>query len=518
MRTPSTHQIKRALISVSDKTGIVDFAIELEKRKVEIFSTGGTYKLLNENNINVKLVKELTNFPEIMNGRVKTLHPGVHAGLLADLGKSEHIKQLDDNNISSIDLVIVNLYPFEETLKNKDSNHQDLIENIDIGGPAMLRASAKNYKWTAVVIDPNHYQTILQKLDNSDNCIDEEFRARLAGEVFSHTAKYDSLIANYFAEYNKLSEIKNLNIGLKSTQSLRYGENPHQKAHLYGNFDSVFEQLHGKDLSYNNIVDIDAASKLIIEFEEEPTVVIIKHTNPCGVGMGRTLLEAYDKAFATDNVSPFGGIMAFNRPMNLEMAEKVHKIFTEVLIAPSYDEDALELLTRKKDRRLIKLDSGLLKESLFHEYKSVSGGMLVQSADNELVDKEKLKVVTDRDPSDNEWKALMFAWRICKHVKSNAIIYCSHDRTLGVGAGQMSRVDSSKIAVSKAKEMGLDLKGCVVASDAFFPFKDGVLNVIEAGATAVIQPGGSIRDEEVIEAANENEIAMVFTGMRHFKH
>lgn len=518
MKSPNTHTIKKALISVSNKTGIVDFAKELTNRNIELYSTGGTFKLLNENGVNVKYVSELTNFPEIMNGRVKTLHPGVHAGLLADLGKEDHIKELEENNLTSIDLLLVNLYPFEETLNNKSSTHADLIENIDIGGPAMLRAAAKNYRWTAVVINPNHYNTILEKMDSSNNCLDEEFRANLAGEVFSHTAKYDSMIANYFADFNKLESPHNLNIGLKSTQSLRYGENPHQKAHLYGNFDEIFQQLHGKELSYNNIVDIDAASKLSIEFDEEPTVVIVKHTNPCGVGTGKTLAEAYDKAFATDNVSPFGGIMAFNRPMNLEMAEKVHKIFTEVLIAPSFDDDALELLNKKRDRRLIKLNTELLKSSLINEYKSVAGGMLVQSSDIELIDKDKLKVATDLEPNDDQWKALMFAWRICKHVKSNAIIYCGPDRTLGIGAGQMSRVDSARIAASKAKEMGLELKGSVVASDAFFPFKDGLLNVIEAGATAVIQPGGSIRDDEVIEAANENDIAMVFTGMRHFKH
>lgn len=515
--TPSEYPIKRALISVSDKTGVVEFARELANLGIEIFSTGGTKALLQSNDIPVKYVTELTNFPEILEGRVKTLHPGVHAGLLADLGKENHRNQLEEHNLSSIDLLVVNLYPFEETLKKENVQHDELIENIDIGGPAMLRASAKNYKWTAVIVNPENYSIAIEQIKESGG-IEESFRAKLAGEVFSHTAHYDSLIANYFNKFNEIEFPKKISISMNSEQSLRYGENPHQSAHLYGGFSKIFTQLHGKELSYNNIIDIDSAAKIISEFDEEPTVAIVKHTNPCGVGRGENLLSAYQKAFATDTVSPFGGIVSFNQEVNIEMATAIHGLFTEVLIAPSFSEEAFELLNKKKDRRLIVADLKKLKSHLNYDFRSVIGGMLIQKSDIEIVDSMKIDVVSDRQPSNEEWKAMLFAWKVCKHVKSNAIVYASDDRTLGIGAGQMSRVDSSRIAVEKSKLMNLTLQNSVIASDAFFPFADGVLEAVNAGATAIIQPGGSVRDADVIKAVNDNNMAMIFTGARHFRH
>jgi phosphoribosylaminoimidazolecarboxamide formyltransferase / IMP cyclohydrolase len=515
--SPNQYPIKRALISVSDKTGIIEFASSLSEMGIELISTGGTHKTLTDAGLSVKGISEVTGFPEIMNGRVKTLHPGVHAGLLADLGKDEHIKQMDEQGFSSIDMLVVNLYPFEETLK-RNADHSMMIENIDIGGPAMLRAAAKNYKWTAVVTSPEKYDEIIAQMRENNNTISEDYRKNLARETFSLTSFYDSVIANYFNSELNIDYPEKLNLGFRKASELRYGENPAQSASLYGDFFEIYEKLHGKELSYNNIVDIDAACKLVIEFEESPACAIIKHTNPAGVGLGKTLDEAYHKAFATDNVSPFGGIFAFNRTLDLKTAETIHKIFSEVIIAPDYEPEALNLLMHKRDRRLIKMDVGKLQSAMKIDYKSVSGGMLAQDHDKELLDKDALRVATDLQPTDEQWKALMFAWRVAKHVKSNAIIYTSSNRTLGVGAGQMSRVDSARIAASKAKEMGLDLKDCAVASDAFFPFADGLLQCVEAGASCVIQPGGSVRDEEVIRAADENNIAMVFTGMRHFKH
>lgn len=519
MKTPSTHKIERAIISVSDKTGIVEFAKKLTDMGIEIYSTGGTKAKLAEAGIPVQSVSALTNFPEIMDGRVKTLHPAIHSGILADLSKQSHIDELEAHNLKSIDLLVVNLYPFEETLK-KEAPHNEMIENIDIGGPTMLRAAAKNYKWTAVVVNPSNYSEVVANLENNEGTLSEELRVRLAGEVFEHTARYDSIISNYFNKYNKIELAPVVNVSFKKEQDLRYGENPHQSAALYGNISEIFDQLHGKELSYNNIIDIDSSARIINEFSDDalPTVAIIKHTNPCGVGRGDNLLTAYDNAFSTDKVSPFGGIIAMNNTLDIAMAEKIHSIFTEVLIAPDFTEEALEHLSKKKDRRLIKLNYEKLKNAQTYELKSVLGGLLSQSADTQLIDKEALKVVTDREPTDDEWEAMMFNWKVCKHVKSNAIVYGNKDRTLGIGAGQMSRVDSSRIAVEKSKLMGLDLQGSIVASDAFFPFADGLLEAVQAGATAVIQPGGSVRDDEVIKAANDNNIAMIFTGMRHFKH
>ena len=512
------YQIKTALISVSNKEGIVDFAKELDAMDIEIFSTGGTEKTLRDAGVRVKSITEITHFPECFDGRVKTLHPAIHSGLLAQLDNAEHLEQLSKFNYHSIDLLVVNLYPFEEKLNIEDITHEELVENIDIGGPTMLRAAAKNYKWTAAIINPRRYNQIIDILKTNNKTIPEKIRLELAGEVFQETAYYDSLISNYFNSYNQIHNPEKYTIGLKLDQSLRYGENPHQEAALYGNFTSIFTQLHGKELSFNNIVDINAAVELINEFDL-PTVAIIKHTNPCGVGSdSNDITKAWEKAYSTDRESPFGGVIAMNAELNLELAKQIDEIFTEVLIAPSFSDSALELLTKKKNRRLLKVDFDKFNQYRSNDLKSVSGGFLVQTPDNILIDEKNTRVVTNRKPTDTEMQALLFGWKVAKHVKSNAIVYCTQDRTLAIGAGQMSRVDSARIAVEKAKLMGIDLKGSVVASDAFFPFPDGLLKAIEAGATAVIQPGGSVRDEEVIKAANEHNIAMVFTGIRHFKH
>lgn len=511
------YQIKTAIISVSNKEGIVDFAQKLENLGIEIYSTGGTEKTLKNAGITVKSITELTQFPECLDGRVKTLHPAIHAGLLAQLDNPEHIEQMKKFGYKSIDLLVVNLYPFEEKLSQENIEHEELVENIDIGGPTMLRAAAKNYKWTAPIINPKRYNQIIEILEQNNRCIPEKIRKELAGEVFQETAYYDSLIADYFNSYNQIHNPAKFTLGMKLEQNLRYGENPHQEAALYGNFTTIFKQLHGKELSFNNIVDINAAVELINEFDR-PTLAIIKHTNPCGVGSDENILEAWHKAFATDRESPFGGVIAINTEFTLDLAKEIDEIFTEVLIAPSFSKDALELLTKKKNRRLLIVNLNKFKESRSYEVKSVAGGFLVQSVDDILYDDTAIKVVTNRYPTDYEKEAMFFGWKVAKHVKSNAIVYCTNDRTLAIGAGQMSRVDSARIAVEKAKLMGLNLQGSVVASDAFFPFPDGLLKAVEAGATAVIQPGGSVRDEEVIKAANDNNIAMIFTGIRHFKH
>ncbi len=484
---------------------------------IEIYSTGGTARALRAEGLEIKSVSELTNFPEILGGRVKTLHPAVHAGLLADLGNPDHVRQLDEAGIGSIDLVVINLYPFEQTLANPDSTHAEMIENIDIGGPAMIRASAKNYKWTAVIVNPARYEEAAALLRENGCTLSGEYRCKLAGEAFSLTGYYDSVISGYFNKFNGTSRPAVSSVGLKSELSLRYGENPHQSAELFGNFTGIFRKLHGKELSYNNIVDINAAAQLIVEFDE-PTVAIIKHTNPSGVASGANLIEAYDKAYATDTVSPYGGIIIVNRPIDKEMADHVHSLFTELIIAPEFTPEALGVLTKKRDRRLIAASLSEIKKALDKDIKSVVGGFLMQDNDNKLVNSMEMKTVTNREPDTEELEALLFAWKVCKHVKSNAIVYAGKDRTLGIGAGQMSRVDSSKIAIQKANQMGLDLKGCVIASDAYFPFPDGLIEAAEAGVVAAIQPGGSVRDSEVIAAANEKGMAMVFTGMRHFRH
>lgn len=512
--------IHTALISVSDKTGIVEFARALQRWKIEIISTGGTLKTLTEAGINARSIAEVTGFPEILDGRVKTLHPKIHGGILAVSENPLHQQELEKLDIEPIDMVVVNLYPFEETIARGGVPPDVAIEQIDIGGPTMLRAAAKNYKDKTVVVSPSQYHLIVDELGANNGAVSEELRFKLAKEVFRQTAKYDAAISDYFVSRNGASSHfplpETVTVSFRKSQELRYGENPHQQAALYGDFFSIFEKLHGKELSYNNIVDIQAAAMLLEEFSE-PTVVIVKHTNPCGVGSGSTLVEAYEKAFATDTKSAFGGIVALHGQVDIAVAEKIDRVFTEVVIAPGYETSALEFLRKKKDRRLIR-QAAPLKSRKAPILRNVAGGVLLQTTDDITLDPSRLRSVTKRRPTREEEQAMMFAWKIAKHVKSNAIVYARADRTVGIGAGQMSRFDSSKIAVLKAKEMGLDLMGTAVASDAFFPFADGLLEAVHAGATAVIQPGGSVRDEEVIKAADDNNIAMMFTGIRHFKH
>jgi phosphoribosylaminoimidazolecarboxamide formyltransferase/IMP cyclohydrolase len=521
-------RIQRALISVSDKTGLVDFAKELQALGVEIISTGGTARTIKDAGISVVEISEFTGFPEMLDGRVKTLHPKVHGGLLYIRGNAEHEAQAAKQGIKPIDLVVVNLYPFEKTVAKPGVLLNEAIENIDIGGPSMLRSAAKNHASVTVVVDPADYPAVLKdiKEHGGDTC--EKFRWKLAVKVFETTARYDGAIAQYLhvermkakgEEGKGKSELpETVQLSLKKAQDLRYGENPHQQAALYGNFFGHFQQLHGKELSYNNILDLTAAAELAAEFEE-PTVSIIKHTNPCGVGSATTLLKAWNLAYATDKQAPFGGIIAVNRPLDAAVASAIAEIFSEVIVAPEFEPGAVAILQKKKNLRLIK---NLRPAGADLAFRSVTGGLLAQERDTRLVSAADMKVVTRRHPTHEERHAILFAWRVVKHVKSNAIVFARFDatgsRTLGVGAGQMSRVDSSKIAVWKAGEAGLDLKGSVVASDAFFPFPDGVIAAAEAGATAVIQPGGSVRDAEVIAAADERNVAMVFTGIRHFRH
>lgn len=510
-------KIRRALISVSDKRGIVELARGLAEFGVEIISTGGTFSALTEAGVAVTQVSDVTGFPEILDGRVKTLHPRIHAGLLAVLDNPNHVQQLKDHHIEPIDLLVVNLYPFEETISKEDIRLDEAVEQIDIGGPAMVRAAAKNYRHTAVVVNPYRYGVLLEELREHGGCISAQTRFELASEAFAHTAHYDAMIAAYFDSLHPKRDLpERLVISYRKSQTLRYGENPHQSAALYGTFDSYFKKLHGKELSYNNILDINAAALLCSEFDA-PTAVIIKHNNPCGVGSGETVREAYQKALETDQKSAFGGIVCVNRPIDIGLAEALNELFLEVVIAPDFEPKTLDVLMKKKDRRLIQ-QNGNLRTMRNYDLRSVAGGVLVQDPDQHRIYPDQLKVVTQRKPTDDEVLAMLFAWRIVKHVKSNAIVYARGDRTLGIGAGQMSRVDSSRIAARKASDAGLDLRGCAVASDAFFPFADGLLEAVRVGATAVIQPGGSVRDAEVIKAADEHNIAMVFTGIRHFRH
>jgi phosphoribosylaminoimidazolecarboxamide formyltransferase/IMP cyclohydrolase len=510
-------KIRRALISVSDKKGIVEFAKGLKEFGIEIISTGGTFTALKKAGIDVKSVSDVTGFPEILDGRVKTLHPIIHGGILAVLDNPSHREQLQKHNIEPIDLVVVNLYPFEQTIAVENVKLDEAIEQIDIGGPAMVRSSSKNFKHTAVVVNPNLYGVVLEEMREHDGALTVQTRFQLACRAFQHTAHYDSVIASYLAGLAPQNTLPDsITLSLMKEQPMRYGENPHQSAALYGKFGEHFQKLHGKELSYNNILDINAAALLCAEFDE-PTVVIVKHNNPCGVASDAILVEAYKKALATDTKSAFGGIVCVNRPLDRTTAEAINEIFTEVVIAPEYERGVLELLTKKKDRRLMKQIFNLRKVREL-DIRTVVGGMLVQEPDQHRIHPSELKVVTKRQPTDEEMQALLFAWRIAKHVKSNAIVYTLGDRTLGIGAGQMSRVDSSKIAAMKATDAGFDLHGCAVSSDAFFPFADGLLEAVKVGATAVIQPGGSVRDEEVIKAADEHGVAMVFTGIRHFRH
>jgi phosphoribosylaminoimidazolecarboxamide formyltransferase/IMP cyclohydrolase len=509
--------IKTALISVSDKSGLLEFCQFLASKGVTIISTGGTAKLLAEKGIAVREISQHTGFPEMMDGRVKTLHPKVHGGLLFLRDNAEHKAQAEAHGITPIDLVVVNLYPFEKTVAKADCTLHEAIENIDIGGPSMLRSAAKNYRSVTVIVDPADYSRVQEEL-SADGSTTPETRASLAAKVFRHTSHYDSLIASYLTREAEPTEPvlqETAGIVARKAQPLRYGENPHQKAALYGSFLQHFKQLHGKELSYNNIIDISAAVALIAEFGDT-SLAILKHTNPCGAASAPSLLDAWNLAYATDKQAPFGGIIIANRPLDLPVAEAISEIFSEVIIAPSFQPDALALLQKKKNLRLIENHHSIPASR--YEFKSVLGGFLVQESDDHPHQTPDWKVVTKRAPDAQEMANLAFGWRVVKHVKSNAIVYAGSQRTLGIGAGQMSRVDSSKIAVWKAGEAGLSLKGSVIASDAFFPFPDGIIAAAEAGATAAIQPGGSVRDKEVIEAADQAGMAMVFTGRRHFRH
>lgn len=528
---PDRVKIARALLSVSDKTGLVDFARALSTRGVELVSTGGTRKTLSEAGLAVRDVSELTGFPEVMDGRVKTLHPGVHGGLLAIRDDAGHASAMSEHAIQPIDLLVVNLYPFEETLASgADSATQ--VENIDIGGPAMIRAGAKNHGYVTTVVDPADYNAVLSELSDHDGETSLAFRRKMAGIAYARTAAYDAAVAGWFAKETGDGAPRRFSAAGTLAETLRYGENPHQAAGFYKTGETRFgvstaRQLQGKALSYNNINDTDAAFELVGEFDPARTkaVAIIKHANPCGVAEGASLVEAYRKALACDPVSAFGGIVALNAPLDGESAEEIVKVFTEVIIAPEADEEAVRIVAAKKNLRLLVTGGLPDPRSPGLLVKSVAGGLLVQSRDNGVVDDLDLKVVTKRAPSPAELADLVFAFRIAKHVKSNAIVYAKDGATVGIGAGQMSRVDSARIAARKAQDAaeaaGLAeplTKGCVVASDAFFPFADGLLSAVEAGATAVIQPGGSMRDEDVIKAADDNGIAMVMTGMRHFRH
>lgn len=515
--------IRRALISVSDKRGLVSFVQGLAGQGVEVLSTGGTCRALKEAGLEVTEISEFTGFPEMLDGRVKTLHPRVHAGLLYVRGNSEHEGAMKAHDLAPIDLVVVNLYPFEETVAREGVTLEEAIENIDIGGPSMLRSAAKNHDSVTVVTDPDDYQNVLAEIKENGNT-SKETRQKLALKVYQRTAAYDKAISDFLATaFGKSSEPEKvpakLEVAQSLSQALRYGENPKQRAGLYGEFDKHFRQLHGKALSYNNILDLTAAAELICEFDgESPTLAILKHTNPCGVGNGGSLAEAWDKAFETDKLAPFGGIIAVNCPMDRECAERIASIFSEVIIAPSFEPGALEILQAKKNLRLIEFEGGLHTTDEWRIRSVGYGSLLMQERDSVEFDRGLWKVVTKREPSDDEWKAMIFGQKICKHVKSNAIVYVKADRTLGVGAGQMSRVDSSRIAVGKSSDAGLSLDGSVVCSDAFFPFADGLVAAAGSGARAAIQPGGSVRDEEVIAAADKAGMAMVFTGNRHFRH
>ncbi len=510
--------ITRALISVSDKTGLDELAKGLHRHGVEILSTGGTAKFIAALGIPVIEVSDFTGFPEMLDGRVKTLHPKVHGGLLYRRDLPEHCKQAAAHGIQPIDLVVVNLYPFEATIAREDVTREEAIEQIDIGGPSMLRSASKNHDAVTVVVDPADYPVVLSEMDEHKGATTLKTRERLAIKVFQRTAAYDAAIA---AHLNDSQETEaSFSISLPLCQELRYGENPHQKASLYGNFTDHFKQIQGKELSYTNVIDIAAAGELILEFRR-PAVAILKHTNPCGVGADETDLRlAWEKAFETDRQAPFGGVIVCNRPLGIGLARVISEIFTDVIIAPEFESDARALLQKKKNLRLIQMNESFrdtLEDPVIH---SAPGGLLVMDHDVRalgLDDIEK-KVVTQRPPTAEEIEAMRFGWRIVKHVKSNAIVFTTSDRTLAIGAGQMSRVDSCRIATWKAEQAGLSLKGSIVASDAMFPFPDGLIYALEAGATAAIQPGGSMRDQDVIQAADAHGAAMVFTGHRHFLH
>ena len=516
-------KIQRALISVSDKAGLIPFAQTLLAAGVELISTGGTAKALRDAGLTVKDISEHTGFPEMLDGRVKTLHPKVHGGLLYIRGNASHEAAVQEHGIAPIDLVVVNLYPFEQTVAKPNVCLHEAIENIDIGGPSMLRSAAKNHDSVTVVVDPADYEAVAAQIKTRGGTT-QELRRALAAKVFARTAAYDGAIATHLGKAfsGQSSGFRlppSLTLYEPLAQPLRYGENPHQAAALYGRFHDYFKQLHGKELSYNNILDLTAAAALIGEFTDDgPTLAILKHTNPCGVGQGDNLCEAWEKAFATDRQAPFGGIIAVNRPLDGACAKAIAEIFSEVIVAPDFSPEALAILQKKKNLRLLQVLKSPQGSSALDVRSVGADSFPLQEPDRKATGEADLKIVTRRPPTETELRAMLFGWRVVKHVKSNAIVYAAADRTLGVGAGQMSRVDSSRIAVWKAGEARLSLQGSVVCSDAFFPFPDGLIAAAEAGATASIQPGGSVRDAEVIAAADERGMAMAFTGMRHFRH
>ncbi|MBR1442460.1 MAG: bifunctional phosphoribosylaminoimidazolecarboxamide formyltransferase/IMP cyclohydrolase [Firmicutes bacterium] len=516
----------RALISVSDKTGIVEFAKKLNELNIEIISTGGTYKAIKEAGIPVTGISEVTGFPECLDGRVKTLHPNIHAGLLAMRSNEEHMKQLKELNIDTIDMVVVNHYPFKETILKEGTTLDVAIENIDIGGPTMLRAAAKNYQDVSVIIDPKDYDRVIGEL-KANNKVCKETNFYLAAKVFAHTANYDTMIANYLRDKAGIEKYpETISMTFEKVQDMRYGENPHQKAAFYkeiGNNSGMLtgiRQLHGKELSFNNINDTHGALELLKEYDE-PTIVACKHSNPCGVASADNIHDAYVKAYNTDPVSIFGGIVVANRTIDKETAEEISKIFLEIVLAPKFTEEALEVLTKKKNIRLLELDDIDKKQpESAYDIKKVSGGILIQDIDNELLHEEDLKVVTKRKPTDKEMEDLLFTWKIVKYAKSNGIAIGKDKQSVGVGPGQVNRIWATKQAIEHGTEqLGADVvKGAVLASDAFFPFDDCVQEAAKAGITAIIQPGGSVRDEDSIKKCDEYGIAMVFTGMRHFRH
>ncbi len=503
---------KIALLSVSDKTGIVELAKSLSSLSYKIIATGNTAKLLSTSGVVIEEVSKFTGFPEIFDGRVKTLHPKIFGGILFRRDNVEDQKVAETNDVFPIDVVCVNLYPFEKTTKNPNASLEEIIENIDIGGPSLIRASAKNYNYVSVLTNPNQYEMFVNELSGEGVSI--ELKMKLAVEAFSHTANYDDYISNYLEQKFSV-ETDSFRIGFGDKKELRYGENPHQKASVYGNFYDYFEVLHGKEVSYNNILDLIASVGLVEDLGEN-SCVIVKHQNPAGAATGKNPFDAYTKALRCDPVSSFGGIVSFMEEVDEKLAEKLNEIFLEVVVAPSFTDAALKVLMKKKNRRLLKQKQKI--SGSYSQFRNIPGGVIVQDSDSITLDENNLKVATKKEPSEKELEDLKFAWIVSKHTKSNAIVFVKDKATLGVGAGQMSRIDSSKLAFMKAKEQGLDLKGSVAASDAFFPFPDGLLEIVKCGATSIIQPGGSVRDTDVIEAADKSNISMVFTGIRHFKH
>ncbi len=518
-------KVQRALISVSDKSGIVDFAKELKDLGIEILSTGGTARALKDEGVDVKDVSDHTGFPEMMDGRLKTLHPKIHGGLLWRRNNDKDREEIEKHGIESIDMVVVNLYPFEQTVSKPDVSFDDAIENIDIGGPTMIRAASKNFRDVAVIVDPEDYTKVLAEMKSGGGEVSFDTKLYLAKKVFSHTAQYDTFISGYLNKQGASDEIfpQNFTKSYRKISDVRYGENPHQKAAVYreplNDGLSLVDAkiLQGKAMSFNNYLDSSAVIDLAKEYSERPTAVIVKHNNPCGVASADTLSEAYKNAFETDPVSAFGGVISLNRTVDEATAKEILNLFVEIIIAPSFDEAALKLISEKPNIRLLELD--ISKDVSGFEMRKIQGGLLLQERDLGMIqDLKSCEVVTKRAPDEEEYAAMAYAWRVCKHMKSNAIIYASKDRTLGIGCGQTSRVDSARLAAMKAANYDILLEGSAVASDAFFPARDGIDVVAEAGATAIIQPGGSIKDKETIAACDEHDVAMIFTGMRHFRH